>query len=220
MSDLRQFFGPNAGLVIELYEQYQADPNSVDAATRAYFANFTPDLPKTPESSSTPEVRDTTFAPASSTMSRPGDIQKIVGTARLCRMIRETGHTAASIDPLGKEPKGDPDLEMSTHEISADDLKRLPALVVGGPLAEGASNALEAVARLRSCYCGNVGYETDHSQITDERNWLYEAIESRRFFTHFGNERMRWILETLTEVDTFEPFLQRVYATLKRFTLE
>ena len=31
------FYGPNAGYVLALYEQYQADPDSVDADTRAYF---------------------------------------------------------------------------------------------------------------------------------------------------------------------------------------
>ena len=32
-----RFYGPNAGYVLELYERYQADPASVDAATRAFF---------------------------------------------------------------------------------------------------------------------------------------------------------------------------------------
>ncbi|MDP9373033.1 MAG: hypothetical protein M3Q65_11415, partial [Chloroflexota bacterium] len=31
------FYGPNAGYALELYERYQQDPNSVDAATRAVF---------------------------------------------------------------------------------------------------------------------------------------------------------------------------------------
>ena len=32
-----RFYGPNAGYVLELYERYQADPTSVDEATRAFF---------------------------------------------------------------------------------------------------------------------------------------------------------------------------------------
>mgnify|MGYP000894271499 CR=1 FL=1 len=37
MTDLSQFYGPNAGYVLELYERYKHDPASVDADTRAAF---------------------------------------------------------------------------------------------------------------------------------------------------------------------------------------
>ena len=42
MDDLKEFYGPNAGYVLDLYERYLQDPGSVDAATRAYFENWTP----------------------------------------------------------------------------------------------------------------------------------------------------------------------------------
>ena len=41
MSDT-PFHGPNAGYVLDLYERYQRDPASVDAATRAFFERWTP----------------------------------------------------------------------------------------------------------------------------------------------------------------------------------
>jgi uncharacterized protein Yka (UPF0111/DUF47 family) len=37
-----EFPGPNAGYVVERYDRYRQNPNAVDAATRAYFANWTP----------------------------------------------------------------------------------------------------------------------------------------------------------------------------------
>ena len=37
-----EFHGPNAGYVVELYERYRRDPQSVDAATRALFERWTP----------------------------------------------------------------------------------------------------------------------------------------------------------------------------------
>ena len=42
MSDLMLFHGPNAGYVLELYERYQQNPQSVDAATREFFERWTP----------------------------------------------------------------------------------------------------------------------------------------------------------------------------------
>ncbi len=37
----RDFHGPNAGYVLDLYDRYRQDPDSVDAATRAYCARWT-----------------------------------------------------------------------------------------------------------------------------------------------------------------------------------
>ncbi len=37
MYDLKTFYGPNAGYVIELYERYRQHPAFVDPATRAIF---------------------------------------------------------------------------------------------------------------------------------------------------------------------------------------
>ena len=42
MDDLETFYGPNAGYVLDLYERYRKDPDSVDAETRAVFEKWTP----------------------------------------------------------------------------------------------------------------------------------------------------------------------------------
>ena len=47
MSIYTRFHGPNAGYVMELYERYLEDPNSVDPTTRAYFEQWRPELPTT-----------------------------------------------------------------------------------------------------------------------------------------------------------------------------
>src|SRR5215212_1212754 len=42
MDDLNDFYGPNAGYVLDLYDRYQHDPASVDDRTRALFQEWTP----------------------------------------------------------------------------------------------------------------------------------------------------------------------------------
>jgi hypothetical protein len=37
-----QFFGPNLGYVLELYERYSENPNSVDKSTREFFEDWSP----------------------------------------------------------------------------------------------------------------------------------------------------------------------------------
>ena len=68
-----------------------------------------------------------------------------------------------------------------------------------GPLAAESSNALEGLEKLRAVYSGSIGYETDHIQNYEERSWIREAIESRRFFYGFDDNRKRDLLMRLTE---------------------
>src|SRR5262245_33606379 len=109
MSDLRAFYGPNAGYVLELYDRYLADPASVDPELRVFFADFTPTLPST--NGLAKAATATAVAPAVRAAEAPSavDVQKIVGAAALALGIREYGHLAARIDPLGSEPHGAPE---------------------------------------------------------------------------------------------------------------
>ena len=79
MSEWQQFHGPNAGYLMELYEQYLADPQSVDEATRAFFAQWAP-----PEG----EVGE---------VQQPLDVTRVVGAARLIRQ-RESFHDLLRFD--------------------------------------------------------------------------------------------------------------------------
>ena len=217
MSDLTMFHGPNAGYVLELYDRYRQDPQSIDAATRAFFESWTPSDGVAPAVSPAAAAAPSDGAAAQAS---PLDVAHTVGAARLIRYIRELGHMAARIDPLGGEPPGDPGLELSIHNVTEEDLAALPAEIVRGPLVEGSRNALEAFEKLRHVYAGTIGYETDHIHIFEERAWIREAIEDRRFFQNFDAGRKRDLLERLTEVEVFERFLHQTFQGQKRFSLE
>ena len=218
MSDLDEFYGPNAGYVLDLYDRYQQNPDTVDPATRAIFQRWTP--PAAP-----PAYRNGTGSPPASApiavdRGEAIDVMKVVGAARVTRMVRELGHLTAHIDPLGSPPPGDPGLELATHDLTEADLTALPATVVGGPLAEGAANALEALARLRQAYSGSIGYEDGHLQNPEEREWMREAAESRRFFGDLDANQQRKVLNRLTEVEGLERFLHTTFVGAKRFSIE
>src|SRR5437763_5657535 len=155
MDELENFYGPNAGYVLELYERYRQNPESVDAATRAVFDKWSP------EAVSVGDGRDSRTPRAEERVEggrgrgeTPFQVDKIVAAAALAHAIRERGHLGAHLDPLGSEPLGDPALLPETHGISDADLALLPPLIVGGHAAEGARNALEAINALRAMYSG------------------------------------------------------------------
>ncbi len=209
MNSWDPFYGPNAGYLIEMYERYSADPGSVDAQTAAFFAQWTPPADD-------PEV----VAIAAASVAPVLDVTRIVGAARLMRYIRELGHTASRIDPLGSAPPSDPGLELSSHGVTKADLVALPAAMVRGPLATLSTTAADGVERLRQAYSSQIGYETDHIQNYIEREWIREKAEDRHFCVNFDTDRQRELLERLTEVEGFERFLHKALPGQKRFSVE
>jgi 2-oxoglutarate dehydrogenase E1 component len=214
MSDLRAFFGPNAGYVLEMYEQYLADPASVDAETQAFFADFDPSaIAYTPGRAPATTVAAAPVQPAV-------DVLRATGAARLAKAIRSYGHLAANLDPLnGPKPEAR-ELLPEHHGLTEADLANLPASIVWGPLAEGAANAAEAIARLRTAYCGASGFEFDHVPSTEERVWLRNAVEAGTYAAPLQPDEQRALLRRLTAVEGFERFLHQTYLGQKRFSVE
>jgi 2-oxoglutarate dehydrogenase E1 component len=144
-------------------------------------------------------------------------VDKIMGAVNLATAIREYGHLAAHIDPLGlADPPGDPALHPAAHGITEADLRSLPASIIGIP----AANAAEAIDHLRGVYSSTIGYDYDHIRLPDERAWLREAAESRRFRPPNEPVNPLWLLDYLTRVEAFERFLHRVFPGKTRFSVE
>jgi 2-oxoglutarate dehydrogenase E1 component len=204
MTNGRDFHGPNLGYILELYDRYQQNPDAVDAATRAYFKHWTPpadqlDLPIQP-----------TGAP----------LDQLGGVVNLAQAIREYGHLAAQLDPLGSPPPGDPSLDLATYGLTEDALRQLPASLIGGPMATQASNALEVIEALRRIYSNTIGYDYDHLRLPEEREWLRNVAEAGTFRPPQDPIDPIALLERLTQVEVFEQFLQRTFPGKTRFSIE
>jgi 2-oxoglutarate dehydrogenase E1 component len=212
-SSIAQFFGPNAGYVLEQYELYKQNPTAVDAEFRDWFDRHHEQVQAYVEATPLP-------AGASAPESNAVDNEHAIAAARLIRYIREIGHLAARIDPLGSNPPSDPSLSLSYHGVSEADLHSLPASILRSPLAQGLTNLQQGVQALRELYSHTIGYESDHIQVYEERKWFHDSIETKRFFYGFTPQRKREILERLTEAEMFERFLHTTFVGQKRFSLE
>ncbi len=195
MTSNRDFHGPNLGYLLELYDRFQDDPDSVDDATRRLFQRWTPTPPERIPQRTTP------------------NLLPLFKAADLAQAIRSRGYLAASLDPLGSDPIGDSSLALGFHNLSADELRQLPAEIIHIE----AENAWDAIQRLRSIYSQHIGYDYGHIRIPAERTWLYQAAESGRFRTPADETQL---LERLTQVEAFELFLHRLYPGKTRFSVE
>ena len=205
MNPWNEFSGANEGYVLELFERFQRDPASVDEATRAAFRTWGP--PASPA------------APAGAVAQ--SDVNAAIAAVTLAESIRRYGHLAASLDPIGfNRPVGDPSLHPHAHGLTTDALKALPAGIIGGPVSVGAASAFEAIERLRAVYCATTGHDYSHVFVPDERVWLRESVEARRYRPPADPIESRELLDRITQVEVFERFLQRTFPGKTRFSIE
>ncbi|HUM72530.1 MAG TPA: hypothetical protein PLK31_27200, partial [Chloroflexota bacterium] len=79
---------------------------------------------------------------------------------------------------------------------------------IGGPAAADCAHALAAIEALRRIYSGTIGYDYDHLRDHEERRWLRDMAESGRFAPPHTPLDGRTLLQRLTQVESFEQFLQ------------
>ncbi len=201
MNPEREFPGPNYGYVLELYDRYQKNPDSVDETTHNLFNQW---KPASQESSIQSETK----------------LSKLIGVANFAQAIRSYGYLIAKLDPLSGLPASHPMLELEFHNLSQDDLFQLSSELVGLPSEHVAENASKAIEILRSIYCGTIGYDYGHIRNPDERTWLQQAAETGRFRPPKQAIDKQRLLDRLSQVEAFEIFLNRIYPGKTRFSIE
>lgn len=203
----------NAGYVQSLYEEYLRNPNAVDENWRRIFEAGMLDgvgLIPVPGSAAAPS---TEAAPPTAAQFRTA-----IAAAELVDAYRKYGHLAARLDPLGSEPEGHPALEPEYYGITEEDLESLPASLVGA--GDSGATMADLVRGLRNTYSGSIGYEVEHIESSDQREWLRHAIESGTYAKPLGADEKKRLLKRLSEFEALEQFLHRAYLGAKRFSGE
>jgi 2-oxoglutarate dehydrogenase E1 component len=189
----------NDGYVAEQLEAYRRDPSSVDESWRQFF-RLAEQLGGGPT--------------ASNDLST---LRAVAGAASLVASIRQYGHLAVQVDPLGSPPPGAAELTPEYHGITDADLARVPGAALG---FDGFATAADVVRALREAYSGTIGYELEHIASDDEREWLRRVIETREFTKALDPAAKQRLLARLTEVDGLERFLGFAFQGKKRFSIE
>jgi 2-oxoglutarate decarboxylase len=187
-------------------------------APRARIAAPAPAAPPAPAAA--PAV-----APAAAPAVAPtslGDVEELLQAVQaatsLLKAHRTHGHLAAKLDPLGREPEGDPALDPQPLGLTPELMERIPAHILR-MYVQGQTLA-EALPYLRDTYCGPIAYEIEHISSHRQRLWLREAIESGRFRAPLSTEEQKTLLRRLTEVDALERFMHKAYLGQKQFSIE
>src|SRR5689334_6876159 len=190
----------NDGYIAETYEAYRRDPSSVDESWRQFF--------RTAES-----LAGITGGAGAADSAL---LRKTAGAAALVDAIRQFGHLAVALDPLGSAPPGSPELTPEFHGITEQDLSDVPATALGYE----SGTAADVVAKLREVYCGALALEFAQVGSAEEHEWFRAQMETGALTRPLTNEEKTTVLRRLTEVDGLERFFAFRYQGYKRFSIE
>lgn len=199
-----QFSSQNLGYLVEQYGKFRENPDSVDAQMAALFEQHGPPAQNESAPDGRRDIRPETY----------------VAAANLAQAIRTRGFLAAELDPLKSPPPGDPSLELAHHNLTEKDLRAVPAGFIKDFPPGEFENALQAIRALRATYSDAIGFDYGHIRQADERDWLRNAAESRRFAPEGDRFDPEDLLNRLTEVAAFEHFLHRMFPGKTRFSIE
>jgi 2-oxoglutarate dehydrogenase E1 component len=218
----------NAPYIESLYEQFLADPASVEPKWRDFFTGLangaSTDVAHGPIREALAKRAYSIGAQAPAAV--PGSVSsdaaaKQGAVSRLVQVYSNRGHLVANIDPLGLMKRPVPEvLELSHFGLSEADLEtefltgsRIDAIPPRMKLKD-------IVAQLRHIYCGPIGAEFAHVSNSTERLWLQNRFQEGRVTYRFTAEERKTFLRQLTAAEGLERYLATKYPAQKRFSLE
>ncbi len=145
-------------------------------------------------------------------------LQAVQAATSLLKAHRTHGHLAAKLDPLGRQPEGDPALDPEPLGLTPELMSKIPTRILR--VSVPGETLAEALPHLRETYCGPIAYEIEHISSHQQRLWLREKIESGEFRRPLSNEEQKALLKRLTEVDALERYMHKAYLGQKQFSIE
>jgi 2-oxoglutarate dehydrogenase E1 component len=201
----------NSGLIDELYAQWKANPQSVEARWQAFFEGFELAF-ESPQSAESP----------SASSAQSGNLDEYARLqARFSGAIyayRSIGHTQAHLDPLSDTVEENPRLSIEHLGFAEDGLEDV--FDTGNYLGGVKMSVREMIGRMKATYCGHIGVEYLHIQETSRRRWLQKEMEPILNKPETSKAKKLHILDKIIQGESFEKFLHTRYAGQKRFGLE
>ena len=192
-----------AAVIDSLYEQYKANPESVEFGWRKFFEGF--DLG---------HQRHTGKGhPAGSE-----DFIKEINVLNLIRGYRQRGHLFTQTNPVRERRQYTPSLSIENFGLQQPDLEK--TFNAGIEIGIGPAKLKDIIAHLQQTYCNSIGAEFIFIREPQKVKWIQQKMESSRNIPNLSIEEKRHILSKLNQATVFENFLHTKYVGQKRFSLE
>lgn len=184
-----------------IYQQFQADPNSVDKSWQTFFEGFE-------------------FAQKNYDLEAvvPESFQKEFKVINLINDYRSRGHLFTKTNPVRQRRTYSPTLDLENYGLSQADLNTV--FQAGSEIGMGPAKLSDIVNHLTTTYCNSIGVEFMYIRKPEVVKWLKDKIEPTQNLPKFSVEKKKTILRKLNQAVTFENFLHKKFVGQKRFSLE
>lgn len=218
MKDFSYITSSDPEYIENLYNNFLADPNTVDPEFKKFFEGFDFAVAHAREGGNGHaghEAADTTPAPYTTTDGV--DWKKELGAYRLILGYRNKGHLIANTNPIRKRKDRGANLNLGFFGFSEEDLDK--NFFAGNLIGLGTTSLRKILEHLQACYAGHVGIEFKYISDQKKVDWLTTEME-RNFIQPLSLRQKERILEKINQGVMFEKFLHTKYIGQKRFSLE
>ncbi len=185
-----------------MYDQFRADPESVDESWRKFFEGF--------EFS---RKRYGDDIPAKS-----GGYPDEFKVINLINGYRQRGHLFTLTNPVRTRRQYRPTLDLANFNLSENDLDK--KFAAGSEIGLGEVTLREIISHLNQTYCKSIGAEFMFIRDVEVLAWLRAGMERTRNTMIFSKEDKIYILQKLARAVNFEIFIHKKFPGQKRFSLE
>jgi 2-oxoglutarate dehydrogenase E1 component len=220
-------YAGNADFLDSLYQQYLADPLSVEEKWRLFFDG----LRDSPGSESEPtqeeirkHFRENKPARAGQAYSMQGlhsleMARKQSAVLRMIHAYRLLGHVRAAVDPIHlRGVPRIPELEPAYHGLADTDMDLV--FNTGGLGGRTEMRLREIIEMLKETYTESIGSEFVHISDVEQKEWIQQQLESTRTNPDYSRDFKIRVLERITAAEGLETHLHQKYVGQKRFSLE
>ncbi|WP_416149810.1 2-oxoglutarate dehydrogenase E1 component [Salipaludibacillus sp. HK11] len=207
-----QFYGPNLGYMLEKYEEYTLDPDSVEEELTNFFDQWG-------AYEEGEEKQQKTLGNQEVNLANNNSYYTAINAMKLAESIRRNGHLMADISPIELEDK--PNIfDLERFELTEEELKKVPPELLSPHYYRSLKNGLEAIEHLKGIYTKKQAFEFNQVHDIDERKWLFQKVESGDYLPPLSDDKKRKLLERLNKVEGFEHYIHKTFKGQKRFSIE
>ena len=202
----------------ERYDQYLANPDSVEPSWRAFFQGFDFGMESMLNENGVASFDGTVTLENGQAVTVPESLQKEFRVVKLIDGYRTRGHLFTRTNPVRERRQYVPTLDIENFGLEQSDLDTV--FNAGEILNIGSSTLRDIVSHLQRIYCDAIGVEYMYIRKPERVEWIQNWINVNDNHPNFDADRKKHILKKLNQAVSFEGFLHTKYVGQKRFSLE
>ena len=207
MKDFSFITNSHPSYIESLYNDFAANPESVDQDLRKFFEGFDFAISQSAENGKA----TTEAVPNAQALSKEFSVYRLIDA------YRKKGHLVARTNPIRERKDRRANLDFQYFGLTEADLEQ--SFAAGQFTGKPNAKLKDIVAHLQKSYTASVGFEYSSMNDQDRIDWLRNEIESK-FHEPLPAQQKKAILEKLNQGVIFERFLHTKYIGQKRFSLE